>query len=55
MLVLWVFTGKFSALSLCLLGNAFGLTFVFWAERKGKVKTIEELNRPLTLFPRDRA
>jgi hypothetical protein len=29
---------------------------VVWiAERKGKVKTIDELHRPLTLFPRDPA
>jgi hypothetical protein len=29
---------------------------VVWiAERKGKVKSIEELHRPLTLFPRDPA
>jgi hypothetical protein len=31
-----------------------GIT-VWIAERKGKLKSIEELHRPLTLFPRDPA
>jgi hypothetical protein len=32
-----------------------GLLTISIAERKGKVKSIEELHRPLTLFPRDPA
>jgi hypothetical protein len=52
-LVLWAFTGKFQILSLFVLGNSLSALFVYWAERKGKVKSIEELNRPLTLFPRN--
>jgi hypothetical protein len=32
-----------------------GTLAVYIAERRGKVKTIEELHRPLTLFPRDPA
>jgi len=53
LLVLWTFTGKFQILPLFVLGNSFSALFVYWAERKGKLKSIEELNRPLTLFPRD--
>jgi len=53
MLVLWGFTRKFQILSLFVLGNSLGALFVYRAERKGKVKSIEELNRPLTLFPRN--
>jgi hypothetical protein len=53
LLVFWAFTGKFKILSLLTLGNSFGAFFVYWAERKGKVKSIEEINRPLTLFPRE--
>lgn len=53
LLVLWTFTQRFQILSLFLLGNSLGALFVYWAERKGNVKSIEELNRPLTLFPRD--
>jgi hypothetical protein len=34
------------------LGTAFAILFTYIAERKGKVKSIEELRRPLTLFPR---
>jgi hypothetical protein len=55
LLVLWGFTGKFRILSLFVLGNSFGCLFVYWAERKGKVKSVEGLNRPLTLFPRGRS
>jgi hypothetical protein len=53
LLVLWTFTGKFGILPLFVLGNSFGGLFVYWAERKGNVKSIDDLNRPLTLFPRD--
>ena len=53
LLVLWTFTRKFQILPLFMLGNSFGALVVYWAERKGKLKSIEELNRPLTLFPRD--
>jgi len=39
--------------------NGMGITcsslLLWYAERNGKVKTIEELHRPLTLFPRDHA
>jgi hypothetical protein len=41
-----------ATVGLCLSCAAF---VVGIAERKGKVKTIEELHRPLTLFPRDPA
>jgi hypothetical protein len=34
------------------LGSVFGVCVTYIAERKGKVKSIEELHRPLTLFPR---
>lgn len=53
MLALWGITSKFQIVSLFVLGNSFGVLFTYWAERRGKVKSIEELNRPLTLFPRD--
>jgi hypothetical protein len=53
MLALWGITGKFQILFLFVLGNSFGVLLTYRAERKGKVKSIEELNRPLTLFPRD--
>jgi len=32
--------------------NSIGLIVLQKAERRGKVKSIEELHRPLTLFPR---
>jgi hypothetical protein len=32
-----------------------GTWTTYIAERKGKVKSVEELRRPLTLFPRDPA
>ena len=51
MLLIWALTGKFNIMSLALLGNSFGLLIVGWAERRGKVQSIEQLNRPLTLFP----
>jgi len=49
----WALTGKFKGISALCLAPACGNLFVYWAERKGKLKSIEELNRPLTLFPRD--
>jgi hypothetical protein len=52
-LALWLFTGKLKVLPLFVLGNTLGALFTWWAERSGKVKSIEEINRPLTLFPRD--
>ncbi|HEY3824530.1 MAG TPA: hypothetical protein VGL82_08220 [Bryobacteraceae bacterium] len=52
-LALWSFTGKYHVWPVFLLGNSLGLLFTLWAEHAGKVKTIDELNRPLTLFPRD--
>jgi hypothetical protein len=55
MLLIWALTGKFNILSLALFGNTFGIWIVGWAERRGKVESIEQLHRPLTLFPRDHA
>jgi hypothetical protein len=36
-------------IAICL---SFGNLAIYIAERKGKVKSIKELHRPLTLFPR---
>ena len=54
LVTLWAFTWKFRVWSVLMLGSSFGNLFVCWAQRKGKLKTIEELNRPLTLVPRER-
>jgi hypothetical protein len=51
--VLWAFTGKFRYASALWLGVACSNFFLYIAERKGKLKSIGELDRPLTLFPRD--
>jgi hypothetical protein len=36
-----------------LFGNFTGLLALAWAEHRGKVPTIDEAKRPITLFPRD--
>jgi hypothetical protein len=52
-LATWAFAGKFSAPLALGLGTSCSGLFLLFCERTGKVKSIEELNRPLTLFPRD--
>jgi hypothetical protein len=52
-LALWVFTGKFYVWLAFIVGNTLGVLFTVRAERAGKVKTVDELNRPLTIFGRD--
>ncbi len=36
------------------LGTSFGVLFLYIAERKRKIPSVEDLHRPLRLFPRDR-
>jgi hypothetical protein len=52
-LVWWAFTGKFQYGAALCLGIACSNLFLYAGERSGKLKSIGELNRPLTLFPRD--
>jgi hypothetical protein len=47
----WALTGKPSPF--VALGVAGASLAIFLAERKGKLKSIEEINRPITLFPRN--
>jgi hypothetical protein len=52
-LATWAFTGKFSSALALGLGTSCSSLFLLFCERTGKVKSIEEIDRPLTLFPRD--
>lgn len=52
-LVWWAFTGKFGWVPALWLGISCSNLFLYIGQRTGKLKPIEELNRPLTLFPRD--
>jgi hypothetical protein len=51
--VWWAFTGKFKWVAALWLGISFSNLLLYIGERSGKLKPIEELKRPLTLFPRD--
>lgn len=42
-----------SALWIWLCGNSAGLAALAWAEHRGKVPSIDEAKRPISLFPRD--
>ncbi len=55
MLSLRTLTGRFPMWPFLILGNTLAPAIVAWAERRGKVESIEQLHRPLTLFPRDHA
>jgi hypothetical protein len=52
-LATWAFAGKFSAALALGLGTSCSSLFLLFCERTGRVKSIEEINRPLTLFPRN--
>ncbi len=52
-LAAWALTGRFSAPLALGLGTACSSLGLLFCERTGRVKSIEEINRPLTLFPRD--
>lgn len=52
-LVWWAFTGKFKFTAALWFGISCSNLFLYIGQRTGRLKPIEELNRPLTLFPRD--
>ncbi len=52
-LVVWAVAGKFNSFGTILPGSACANLFVYFGERRGKLKSFDEINRPLTLFPRE--
>ena len=47
----WLFTGRFRWGGANMLGLSLGNLAVYLAERKGWLKSVEELDRPLSIFP----